>query len=170
MGWPHRGGGVVVRGPLGWEEGLGGGAQAKGRGQQEAPVRLSQGRFGRTGRPGEPRWRATLTRRPGAARPAAPGASGVHLEGDREPQRQWGACRTRLRGSRSRAAGLRSPCSHSAHRDALRVPSPRGRRHPPADTQQRGVQVPVLLSRCEPRCLWRPCRPVTFHVTFCTSG
>ena len=154
------GGGTGQRGP-GRRQRTAGGA-----GQTEPGEVRQKGETRRAAVEGHPRHAG-----PGEARPGVPGASGVHPEGDREPQRRWGACWMRLGrgGGGSRAAGLWSPCS-SAHRGALRVPSPRGRRHPPADTQQRRVQVLVLLSRCEPRCLWRPCRPVTFHITFCTSG
>ena len=60
---------------------------------------------------------------PGEARPGVPGASGVHPEGDREPQRRWGACWMRLGGGAAQGqlvcgvpadqlTGVRSVCLH----------------------------------------------------------
>ena len=123
MATPGRGGGTP-----GIEEGLGGGAQAKAEDSRRGRAGWARGGLA-TGRAGEPRRRATPTGVPGAARPVAPGASGVHPEGAGS-HRGRGHVQDEAPG----AARLQGPRSHSAHRDVLpglrlRVPSRRGRRH-----------------------------------------
>ena len=83
------GGGTGQRGP-GRRQRTAGGA-----GQTEPGEVRQKGETRRATVEGHPRHAG-----PGEARPGVPGASGVHPEGDREPQRRWGACWMRLGGGR----------------------------------------------------------------------